>query len=122
MELSLKELAFSFIVPFLCGPAPRHLSRIQAEATSSAMYASVSRSFHLWIQPCLEYRRQLFLLHQQRAQRLLNRLKAVMERRTFDAELKTLPTFTPEELVEAMNIAMSRESIGLTTTRAEMPA
>ena len=45
-----------------------------------------------------------------------------MERRKFDAEQKPLPTPTMEELLEAMNIAVSSESIGSTITRAEIPA
>ena len=112
MDHALKDLVLNFIVPFLCCASPRCLSSIQKEAAASAMYASVNRSFHQWIQPCLEYQRLLWL----------NMLRAILKRKTFAEELKTLPTFTPEEFVEAMNIVMSRESMGPTTTRTEMPA
>ena len=102
---SLKELVLSFSVPFLCGAAPGHLSRIQAEAASAAMYASVIRSFHQWIQPCLEYQRQL----------RLNMRWAILKRKTFAEELKLLPTLTPEEFLEAMNVVTSRERVDLSS-------
>ena len=105
MELSLKELALSFSVPFLCDAAPGHWSRIQVDAASAAMYVPVNRSFHEWIQPCLKYQRQLWF----------NMLRAILKRKTCAEELKLLPTITPEEFLEAMNVVTSRERVDLSS-------
>ena len=84
MEVSLKELALTFVVPFLSCP-------------SSAMFASVKRSFQVSSQPSLESWRQLFVLHRQRRDGLCESLR-FLEYRTHYA-LPRLGSHSSAELV-----------------------
>ena len=84
MEVSLEELALTFVVPFL-------------SCSSSAMFASVKRSFQVSSQPSLESWRQLFVLHRQRRDRLFESLR-VLEYRTHYA-LPRLGSHSPAELI-----------------------